>query len=151
MAANSQEVNRAFQAAESGLELAFNDANSFSINNTELNPYTGAVTDFGDYDADGITWTSPQYSEFMNAGSWLTLPPQLHSPANCSKTSKVWVSDNRSGVAACPAAKRPSYPLRLFQSVFDLFNDERKLLVRLLHSSESVLDRRICVGARRGI
>jgi Tfp pilus assembly protein PilV len=52
MAANSQEVNRAFQTAESGLELAFDDANSFSINNTEDNPYTGSNTDFGDYSAD---------------------------------------------------------------------------------------------------
>lgn len=51
MAANSQEINRAFQTAESGLELAFNDANSFSINNTELDPYTGANTNFGDYGA----------------------------------------------------------------------------------------------------
>ena len=52
MAANSQEINRAFQTAESGLEIAFDDANSFSINNTEANPYTGSVTDFGSYDAD---------------------------------------------------------------------------------------------------
>ena len=52
MAANSQEINRAFQTAESGLELAFDDENSFSINNTESNPYTGSVTDFGAYDAD---------------------------------------------------------------------------------------------------
>ncbi len=52
MAANSQEVNRAFQTAESGLEIAFDDANSFSINNTESNPYTGSDTDFGSYSAD---------------------------------------------------------------------------------------------------
>ena len=52
MAANSQEINRAFQTAESGLELAFDDVNSFSINNTEANPNTGSVTDFGSYDAD---------------------------------------------------------------------------------------------------
>lgn len=52
MAANSQEVNRAFQTAESGLEIAFNDANSFSINNTEANPYTGSNTNFGSYGAD---------------------------------------------------------------------------------------------------
>ena len=38
--------------AESGLELAFNDVNSFNINNTEASPYTGSVTDFGSYDAD---------------------------------------------------------------------------------------------------
>ncbi len=52
MAGNSQEVNRAFQTAESGLELAFEDTNSFSINNTEINPYTGSNTAFGDYSAD---------------------------------------------------------------------------------------------------
>jgi type IV pilus assembly protein PilX len=52
MAANSQEINRAFQTAESGLEVAFDDPNSFSITNTETNPYTGTVTDFGTYDAD---------------------------------------------------------------------------------------------------
>ena len=52
MAANAQEMNRAFQTAESGVEIAFSDANSFSINNTESNPYTGSVTNFGSYDAD---------------------------------------------------------------------------------------------------
>ena len=36
MAANSQEVNRAFQAAETGLDLGYADADSFNINNTKV-------------------------------------------------------------------------------------------------------------------
>lgn len=52
MAANSQEMNRAFQTAESGLEVAFEDKSSFSINNTEANPFTGTVNNFGDYNAE---------------------------------------------------------------------------------------------------
>lgn len=52
MAANSQEMNRAFQAAESGVGLAFTNADSFSINNTEDNPVTDTKSDFGSYKAD---------------------------------------------------------------------------------------------------
>jgi len=51
MAANSQEKNRAFQAAETGLELAFSNADSFNINNTVDNPITGTDSNFGAYDA----------------------------------------------------------------------------------------------------
>jgi len=51
MAANAQEKNRAFQAAESGLELAFSNADSFNINNTESNPITGTDSNFGPYNA----------------------------------------------------------------------------------------------------
>lgn len=47
MAANSQEITRAFQAAESGVELAFDNADSFNINNTSDNPVTGGDADFG--------------------------------------------------------------------------------------------------------
>lgn len=47
MAANHQESNRAFQAAESGLASAFADADSFSTSNTEDNPVTGNIPDFG--------------------------------------------------------------------------------------------------------
>ncbi|HIF50721.1 MAG TPA: hypothetical protein EYQ42_04180 [Thiotrichaceae bacterium] len=35
MAANSQEINRAFQAASSGLELVFSDEDAFNTTNTE--------------------------------------------------------------------------------------------------------------------
>ena len=51
MAANTQESNRAFQAAESGLDQGYADADSFNLNNTEDNPNTFTVTDFGSYDA----------------------------------------------------------------------------------------------------
>jgi Tfp pilus assembly protein PilX len=51
MAANSQEKNRAFQAAESGLELAFANVDSFNINNTVDNPLTGTDANFGPYNA----------------------------------------------------------------------------------------------------
>ncbi len=46
MAANSQEITRAFQSAESGLEMAFDDADSFSVNNTVDNPGVGGDADF---------------------------------------------------------------------------------------------------------
>ncbi len=52
MASNAQESNRAFQTAESGLELGFDDVNSFSLNNTEADPYTGYNLNFGTYGAD---------------------------------------------------------------------------------------------------
>lgn len=52
MAANSQEVNRAFQAAETGLDLAYADADSFNINNTASNPNTYTDNSFGSYNAD---------------------------------------------------------------------------------------------------
>ncbi len=52
MAANSQEINRAFQTAEGGIEVAFNDPNSFSLTNTQTNPYAAIVTNFGTSDAD---------------------------------------------------------------------------------------------------
>lgn len=52
MAANSQEVNRAFQAAESGLDLAYADVDSFNINNTSANPNTYTDSAFASYDAD---------------------------------------------------------------------------------------------------
>ena len=51
MAANSQETNRSFQAAESGLDQGYADADSFDLNHTKANPNTFSVTDFGSYDA----------------------------------------------------------------------------------------------------
>lgn len=56
MAANSQEMNRVFQAAESGLETAFLDANSFG-GTTDGFSNTGTSTNLGSYDAD-ISYTS---------------------------------------------------------------------------------------------
>ena len=50
MAANSQEINRAFQAAESGLDQGYTDVNSFSLNNTTDNPNSYTIS-IGDYDA----------------------------------------------------------------------------------------------------
>ncbi len=64
MAANTQEVNRAFQAAESGLRLAFSDDSAFNTTNalddngTPFNPaddiydFNGQDVDIGTYSAD---------------------------------------------------------------------------------------------------
>jgi type IV pilus assembly protein PilX len=52
MASNAQEVNRAFQASETGLDLAYADVDSFSLNNTADNPNTFSDTSFGSYSAD---------------------------------------------------------------------------------------------------
>jgi len=47
MAANSQEIIRAFQAAESGLESAFGNSDAFNISHTIDNPLTVNDIDFG--------------------------------------------------------------------------------------------------------
>ena len=64
MAANAQEVNRAFQTAETGLRLAFDDDTAFNTTNalddngTPFNPaddiydFSGVDADVGDYSAD---------------------------------------------------------------------------------------------------
>jgi Tfp pilus assembly protein PilX len=52
MAANSQEINRAFQAAESGLDLAYTDVDAFNLNNTEANPNTYTNNNFASYGAE---------------------------------------------------------------------------------------------------
>jgi type IV pilus assembly protein PilX len=51
MSANAQEKNRAFQAAEAGIEIAMTNADSFNINNTISNPLTGTDSNFGSYGA----------------------------------------------------------------------------------------------------
>ena len=51
MAANSQETNRVFQAAESGLARAYNDDAAFNTSNTATTPYTPTATTIGDYNA----------------------------------------------------------------------------------------------------
>ena len=50
MSANSQEINRAFQTAESGLDMAYANVDSFNINNTLANPNTYSTT-VGSYNA----------------------------------------------------------------------------------------------------
>lgn len=58
MAANSQDINRAFQAAESGLEMVFNDNDAFSTRNTVATDgtpndlYTPTPGTIGTYNAD---------------------------------------------------------------------------------------------------
>lgn len=58
MAANSQDINRAFQTAETGLELAMSDDDAFTTSNTEdldgtaSDPYDKSMTGIGDYDAE---------------------------------------------------------------------------------------------------
>lgn len=51
MAANSQESNRAFQAAEAGLDQAYADVDSFDLNATEENP-NSFNQQIGNYNAD---------------------------------------------------------------------------------------------------
>ncbi len=63
MAGNSQEKQRAFRAAEVGIELAFDDEDAFSTTNTSDSdgggddPYDKSSNDMGDYDAD-VTYNS---------------------------------------------------------------------------------------------
>ena len=52
MAANSQESNRAFQAAESGLEFGYTQVDAFDLNKTVDNPNTFTEPNFGSYGAD---------------------------------------------------------------------------------------------------
>ena len=49
MSSNAQEKNRAFQAAEAGIEIAMTNADTFNINNTISNPLTGTDANFGSY------------------------------------------------------------------------------------------------------
>ncbi len=57
MAANSQDINRAFQTAESGLEMVFSDENAFNTSNTTASDgtandlYTPSATTVGSYSA----------------------------------------------------------------------------------------------------
>ncbi len=58
MAANSQETNRAFQAAETGVEIAMNDEAAFRTSNTKAldgtagDPYDKTLTGIGTYGAE---------------------------------------------------------------------------------------------------
>ena len=64
MAANSQEMNRAFQTAETGLARILGDDNAFNTANTrndngtpfyeedDVYDYAADIVDLGDYDAD---------------------------------------------------------------------------------------------------
>lgn len=57
MAANSQETNRVFQAAESGLARAYNDDAAFNTSNTAASPYSPTAATIGDYYAT-LSYTS---------------------------------------------------------------------------------------------
>ncbi len=67
MASNSQEVNRAFQTAETGLRLAFSDdaafntANSLDDNGTPFNP-ADDIYDFSG--SDNTLWYPPAETEY---------------------------------------------------------------------------------------
>ncbi|MEQ8290328.1 MAG: pilus assembly PilX N-terminal domain-containing protein [Gammaproteobacteria bacterium] len=58
MAANSQEKQRAFRAAEVGIELAYDDEEAFSTTNTDVSdgtgndPYDKSSNNMGDYGAN---------------------------------------------------------------------------------------------------
>lgn len=52
MAANSQEVNRAFQTAEAGLQMALGNADQFDLNRTKANPIVTTINNFANYNAD---------------------------------------------------------------------------------------------------
>ncbi|MBL1143145.1 MAG: hypothetical protein HND53_14075 [Proteobacteria bacterium] len=62
MASNSQEKNRAFQAAETALTVALLNNDAYKVPN-----FSGNVDDIGDYDAD-TTYTL-QFIESKDAGS----------------------------------------------------------------------------------
>ena len=51
MAANSQEINRVFQAAETGLARAYTDDLAFNTSNTTATPYAPAAANIGSYNA----------------------------------------------------------------------------------------------------
>ncbi len=63
MAANSQDINRSFQTAETGLEMVFNDDNAFNTGNTTVTDgtaadiYTPAAAIVGNYLAS-VTYNS---------------------------------------------------------------------------------------------
>lgn len=63
MAANSQDINRAFQSAESGLELAFSDEDAFNTSNTTDSDgtaddlYTPSATTIG-YNGGSVTYNA---------------------------------------------------------------------------------------------
>ncbi len=57
MASNVQEINRAFQTAESGLSMALADSNAFNTSNTPAAPYVSAPQAIGTYNAS-TTYTS---------------------------------------------------------------------------------------------
>ena len=68
MATNSQEINRVFQAAETGLARSYNDDNAFSTSNTVDSPYTPSATTIGDY---GVTMN------YTAAFVQSTIPPRV--------------------------------------------------------------------------
>jgi type IV pilus assembly protein PilX len=51
MSSNAQEKNRAFQAAEAGIQIAMTNSDTFSLNHTISNPLTGTTNNFGSYGA----------------------------------------------------------------------------------------------------
>jgi len=73
MAANSQEVNRAFQAASTGLEMAFNDSASFDTSNTVSSPYVQENDEVGD---SGTDYAYTAETEFRSTFQQVTAPPR---------------------------------------------------------------------------
>lgn len=69
MAANSQETNRVFQAAETGLARAYNDNAAFNTSNTAANPYAPPADTIG----QGYAATLAYRAIFIQA----TRPPRL--------------------------------------------------------------------------
>jgi Tfp pilus assembly protein PilX len=67
MAANSQEVNRAFQTAESGIETAMDDSDAFQTTNT------GGADDTYEKDPLNITGYEVAYDSVFRA---MTAPPR---------------------------------------------------------------------------
>ena len=65
MAANSQEINRAFQAASTGLEIVFNDGKAFDTRNTVDSNHTASDTysDSTDHQVMKIQVRKEQYPE----------------------------------------------------------------------------------------
>ena len=94
MAANSQDINRSFQAAETGLEMVFSDENAFNTSNTTDTDgtandlYTPSATTVGSYGA------SVTYNAYMlqmarpprNSG-WDSSNAYYHFDLNATSTT----------------------------------------------------------------
>ena len=73
MAANSQEVNRAFQTASTGLEMAFDDAASFDTSNTVASPYSLTNDEIG---ASGSDYAYTAEAQYRSTFQQMTAPPR---------------------------------------------------------------------------
>lgn len=99
MAGNSQEKQRAFRAAEVGIELAFDDEEAFSTTNTSdsdggaSDPYDKSSNDMGDYDAD-VTYNSVyiQKTKPPRGAGWDSTMSFYHFALTATSTTESGIS-----------------------------------------------------------